>query len=251
MSLTLTQSISALTVFVQGLLSFFSPCVLPLLPVYLGYLAGGFGEERSRKKLLWNTLFFVIGISGAFFLLGLGMTAVGQFFGRHQAAFVRIGGVIVILFALHQLGVIRFGSLERERRVHLDVGSLTMNTVTALVFGFTFSFAWTPCVGPALASVLLMASSATTMGKGLLLIGVYALGFVLPFLAVGVFADSTLGHDDHSTGCEIHDVMESLDQMDSRAGSSLDLSWNRESLVRAVVMNEILTRPSQRMIRRG
>ena len=192
MGFDLSVSVPVITVFLQGLLSFFSPCVLPLLPVYLGYLAGGFGEERSRKKLLWNTLFFVIGISGAFFLLGLGMTAVGQFFGRHQAAFVRIGGVIVILFALHQLGVIRFGSLERERRVHLDVGSLTMNPVTALFLGFTFSFAWTPCVGPALASVLLMASSATTMGKGLLLIGVYALGFVLPFLAVGVFADGMM-----------------------------------------------------------
>jgi len=185
-------SLPALTVFAQGLLSFFSPCVLPLLPIYLGYLSGGLGENRSRKRLLLNSAFFVVGISAAFFLLGLGMTAVGRFFSDYQAVFVRIGGVLVILFGLHQLEIIRFGSLERERRVHLDMSGLTMNPLTALVLGFTFSFAWTPCVGPALASVLLMASSADTMAKGLLLIGVYTLGFVLPFLAVALFANGLL-----------------------------------------------------------
>ena len=189
----LSVSVPVLTVFLQGLLSFFSPCVLPLLPIYLGYLAGGLGEQGSRKKLLVNTLFFVIGISAAFFLLGLGMTAAGRFFGQYQAVFVRIGGVLVILFGLHQMGVIRFGSLERERRIGLDLSKLAMNPLWALVMGFTFSFAWTPCVGPALASVLLMASSAATMGKGLLLIGVYTLGFVLPFLGVALFADGVMG----------------------------------------------------------
>ena len=193
MPFDLTVSVPALTVFLQGLLSFFSPCVLPLLPVYLGYLSGGLAEEgRSRRRLLLNTRVFVAGISAAFFLMGLGMTAVGRFFSQYQAMFVRIGGVLVILFGLHQLGVIRFGSLERERRFHLDPSRLAMNPLSALVMGFTFSFAWTPCVGPALASVLLMASSAATMGKGLLLIGVYTLGFVLPFLAVGLFADALL-----------------------------------------------------------
>ena len=189
----LSVSVPVLTVFLQGLLSFFSPCVLPLLPIYLGYLAGGLGEQGSRKKLLVNTLFFVIGISAAFFLLGLGMTAAGRFFGQYQAVFVRIGGVLVILFGLYQMGIIHFGSLERERRIGLDLSKLAMNPLWALVMGFTFSFAWTPCVGPALASVLLMASSAATMGKGLLLIGVYTLGFVLPFLGVALFADGVMG----------------------------------------------------------
>ena len=200
MQLTLTNSISAVTVFVQGLLSFFSPCVLPLLPVYIGYLSGGtvvWQEDGSmtfdRKKVLVNTVFFVLGISFAFFLLGLGMSLIGVFLRQHQTLFAAIGGVIVILFGLYQLGA--FGTskfLSREHRLPWKLDKAAMSPLTALLMGFSFSFAWTPCVGPALSSVLMMAASAASAATGFALVGVYTVGFVLPFLAVGFFASSLL-----------------------------------------------------------
>lgn len=199
MGFSVDVSIPMLTVFLQGILSFFSPCVLPLVPLYIGYLAGGtktVGEDGTlhyqKKKVVTNTLFFVIGVSFAFFLLGFGFTAAGRFFSGNRASFARIGGVIVILFGLFQLGIFGSGLLSREHRLPFQLSQVAMNPVLALVMGFTFSFAWTPCVGPALASVLLMASSANSSGMGFLLIGVYTLGFVLPFLAVGLFTGSLL-----------------------------------------------------------
>ena len=199
MGFSVEVGIPAITVFIQGLLSFFSPCVLPLVPLYIGYLAGGTrtvdeeGRVRySRKKVMINTLFFVIGVSFAFFLLGFGFTAAGRFFGSNRTMFARIGGIIVVLFGLFQLGVFGSSVLGQERRLPFRLNQLAMNPLLALVLGFIFSFAWTPCVGPALASVLLMASSATSQGTGFLLIGVYTLGFVIPFLAVGLFTGSVL-----------------------------------------------------------
>lgn len=213
MGFTIETGISAVTVFIQGLLSFFSPCVLPLVPLYLGYLAGGLNVgtgggavqagdpgagpagpgKRERLKLFIRVLFFTLGISGAFFVLGMGASAAGSFFNDNRMLFARIGGVLVILFGLYQLGV--FGSskvLGSEHRLPLRLEKMTMSPVTALIMGFAFSFAWTPCVGPALTSVLLMAGSAETGAKGFLLIGVYTLGFILPFLAAGIFTAGLL-----------------------------------------------------------
>ena len=200
MGFSLDVSVPVITVFLQGVLSFFSPCVLPLLPLYVGYLSGGTarrGEDGrlyyDRRRVMMNTLFFVIGVGAAFFILGLGVSALGTFFRDSQVLFVRVGGVLIILFGLYQLGV--FGSsafLGRERRLPFKLDTLAMSPVTALLLGFTFSFAWTPCVGPALASVLIMAASAGTRGWAFVLIGVYTLGFVLPFLAVGLFTTSLL-----------------------------------------------------------
>ena len=173
MGFDINVGVPALTVFLQGILSFFSPCVLPLVPLYVSYLAGGTrsvdesGAVRYRRKTVFlNTLFFVLGISFTFFLLGLGFTAVGRVF--------------------------QSKALSQEQRLPLNLGKLAMNPLTALLLGFTFSFAWTPCVGPALASVLIMASSASSAGAGFLLIGVYTLGFVIPFLAVGLFTGTVL-----------------------------------------------------------
>lgn len=200
MGFSLDVSVPVLTVFLQGLISFFSPCVLPLLPLYIGYLSGGTGKWEDGKfyykksKVMINTLFFVIGISFAFVLLGLGVSAVGSFLTSKQELFAKIGGVLVVLFGLYQLGI--FGSsdfLGKERRLPFRLDRLAMSPFVALLMGFTFSFAWTPCVGPALTSVLLMAASAGTRAAGMGLIGVYTLGFVLPFLAVGIFATSLLG----------------------------------------------------------
>lgn len=197
MNLTLETSISSITVFFQGLISFFSPCVLPLIPLYIGYLSGGaktVDEDGNilykRSRVMRNTLFFVLGISFAFFLLGFGFTAIGQFFHNYRTWFTRIGGIIVVLFGLYQLGLFGSAALSKERRLRFQPDALAMNPLTALILGFTFSFAWTPCVGPALASVLLLAASSSSSFTGFLLLGIYTLGFVLPFLAVGLFTNA-------------------------------------------------------------
>ena len=200
MGFSIETSVSAVTVFLQGALSFFSPCVLPLVPLYVSYLAGGAavvdenGVRRyPRGRIFFNTLFFVAGISFAFFLLGLGLSALGTFFHDYQVWFARASGVIILLFGLYQLGLGRRTMLlEQEHRLPFRLDKLAMNPAVALVMGFTFSFAWTPCVGPTLSSVLLMASSGSSAAAGFLLIGVYTLGFVLPFLAVGLFTGTVL-----------------------------------------------------------
>ena len=200
MGFSLEISVPVLTVFFQGLLSFFSPCVLPLIPIYIGYLSGGTGQigedgriHFKRSKVLFHTVFFVLGVSFAFFLLGLGFSAMGNFLKENQIWFARIGGVIVILFGLYQMGFLgKSYFLGKERRLPFKMDLLAMSPVTALVMGFTFSFAWTPCVGPALASVLLMTASVATKVTGFLYIAVYTAGFVLPFLAVGLFTTTLL-----------------------------------------------------------
>lgn len=200
MGFSIDVSVPALTVFFQGLLSFFSPCVLPLIPLYVGYLSGGTGVRGEdgrmhykRSKVMTHTICFVLGVSFAFFILGLGVSTAAAFFKENQMLFARIGGILVVAFGLYQLGV--FGQskvLGKERRLPFRLDALAMSPITALLMGFTFSFAWTPCVGPALASVLLMAASASTKMMGFVLIGVYTLGFVLPFLAVGLFTTTVL-----------------------------------------------------------
>lgn len=200
MGFDLNVSIPVITVFLQGILSFLSPCIFPLIPLYIGYLSGGTAKRDGegnllydRKRVLVNTVFFVAGISFTFFLLGLGVSAAGSFFKDYQAMFAKAGGILVIALGLYQLGV--FGSsriLGNEHRLPLRMDKMAMSPLTALLMGFSFSFAWTPCVGPALSGVLLMTASAETRVKGFLMIGVYTLGFVLPFLAVGVFTTSLL-----------------------------------------------------------
>ncbi len=200
MGFSLETSVPAFTVFIQGLLSFFSPCVLPLIPLYIGYLAGGAACKREdgtieypRKKVMLNTLFFVIGVSFAFFLLGFGFTALGQFFTGNQRVFSVVAGLIMAVFGLYMLGA--FGKarvVETAHRLPFRLDRFAMNPLVALVLGFTFSFAWTPCVGPVLASVLLMASSSASAASGFMLVGVYTIGFVLPFLAVGLFTGEVL-----------------------------------------------------------
>lgn len=200
MGFSIDVSIPVLTVFLQGIVSFFSPCVLPLIPLYIGYLSGGTGVtkedgqmEYDRKKVMIHTVCFVIGISFTFFLLGLGVSALGTFFKSNQLLFARVGGLMVFFFGLYQTGILGTSQvIEKDRRLSVSFDKLAMSPFTALLMGFTFSFAWTPCVGPALASVLIMAASASAKSLGFILIGVYTLGFVLPFLAVGFFTTTVL-----------------------------------------------------------
>lgn len=200
MGFTIESGIPMLTVFLQGLLSFFSPCVLPLIPVYISYFAGGAKTTAPdgtiiypRCKTLLHTLFFVLGVSVTFFILGFGFTALGQFFSDGRTWFARIGGIIMILFGMYQLGL--FGKskmIESEHRLPLNLNKLATSPISAFLMGFTFSFSWTPCIGPTLGSVLLMAGSSASAGRAFMLIGVYTLGFIVPFIAVGLFTGTLL-----------------------------------------------------------
>ncbi len=200
MGFDLDITVPLLTVFIQGVLSFFSPCVLPLIPLYIGYFAGGAkvtDEDGTihypRGRVLLHTVCFVVGISATFFLLGYGFTALGGFLSGNRTLFSRLSGIIMVLFGIYQLGLLgRSATLDRELRLPFRLKLTAMGPLTALLLGFTFSFAWTPCIGPTLSSVLLMASSTSTASQAVWLIGLYTLGFVLPFLAVGLFTGQVL-----------------------------------------------------------
>ncbi len=194
-----TGNISFIIVFLEGLLSFFSPCVIPLIPVYMSYLAGNAKNTLEngtiifdRKKVFFHTVFFILGISFAFFILGMAFTTVGTFFKEKQLLFTRIGGIIIILLGLMQLGFFEIKFFQRERKINLNLGQRKINPLIAFITGFTFSFAWTPCVGPVLSSVLIMASGSGSSFAGDLLVLVYTAGFIIPFLFLGFFTTQAL-----------------------------------------------------------
>lgn len=194
-----TDHISYILVFMEGLLSFFSPCVIPLIPIYMSYLAGNAKKTQEdgtivyeRSKVFYHTIFFVLGISTAFFLLGMSFTALGSFFKENQLLFTRIGGILIILLGLVQIGFLDIHFLQKERKININLSERSMNPFVAFVMGFTFSFAWTPCVGPALSSVLIMASGSSNNWIGNLLVLVYDAGFIIPFLLLGLFTTQAM-----------------------------------------------------------
>lgn len=197
--LTPSESISFILVFLEGLLSFFSPCVIPLIPIYISYLSGNAKQVKEdgtiifqRKKVFFHTLCFVLGISFAFFILGMSFTALGTFFKSNQLLFSRIGGILILILGLYQVGLLDINFLQRERKFQIPLGDREANPLLAFAMGFTFSFAWTPCVGPALSSVLILASGTGSSLTGNLLVLVYSLGFVIPFLLLGLFTTQVL-----------------------------------------------------------
>ena len=194
--MNLTISIGSL--FLEGLLSFFSPCVLPLLPLYFGYLskdavtvdAEG-NKKYSRIKVLIMTVFFVLGICTVFVLLGLGTSAFRSFFTDNTQIIQIIGGILLILFGLVSLHVIEIPFLQKEHRSSFKTSG-KMTWLNAYLMGFFFSFAWSPCIGPMLASALVVSAGASSQLLGIAYIGAYALGFVIMFLIVGLFTEELL-----------------------------------------------------------
>lgn len=184
-----------LVALVAGVLSFLSPCVLPIVPPYLAYMGGVRMQEmteggRSRAAIL-PALFFVMGLSTVFLLLGFTASALGTFFLRNQEMFTRISGAIVIIFGLHFLGVFRIPILDREAR--LDAGDRGGSALGAYVLGLAFAFGWTPCIGPQLGAILSLAASETSVTRGTVLLGVYAAGLGIPFLFAAVFIQRSIG----------------------------------------------------------
>lgn len=188
------EKLNLVVVFIEGLVSFLSPCVLPILPVYLAMLSQNTDNEgqakRNRKTLLINTLLFVLGISTTFLILGTGVGFIRPFLMSNKNVFLGLGGLLIIGMGLFYMDLLKIDELQREKRMHYQVKK--MNPLAAYILGFTFSFGWTPCIGPMLASVLVVASTSSNALTGYLLIGVYTLGFVVPFLLLAVFAEKMI-----------------------------------------------------------
>lgn len=185
------SKLSFFTAFLQGILSFASPCVLPLLPVYLSYLSGS-SEIYKKRNLAVNSLFFALGIGLTFFLLGLGATSLGNLFFKKRSFFLILGGVLVIFFGFLQFGFLGKSFFQQEKRFSFNATKIKSSPISAFLLGFVFSFSWTPCVGPALASILVMAANSSTKLSGMFLILFYTLGFALPFVIAGIFASPVL-----------------------------------------------------------
>ena len=184
--------ISLALVFVEGLVSFLSPCVLPIIPIYMGYLAGNSNEKRnSNKKVLLFTISFIFGILLAIFLMNASINLLQSFLKEHMTLFVRIGGILIVLLGIYQLGFIKINFLQRTFRFSLKTDN-KMNVMVAFIMGFTFSFAWTPCIGPALSSILLLAASSGDFWYSNFPMIIYAFGFTLPFLVLGLFTNKAL-----------------------------------------------------------
>ncbi len=178
--------------FAAGLLSFLSPCVLPLVPSYVGFLTGMTLPEMSgrRRIALFHALSFVAGFSLVFILLGASATALGRALNYYQIWLQRVGGVLIIAFGLVCLGVFKVGLLTQEHRLHLErkpVGFLGSGLV-----GMAFAAGWTPCIGPVLGAILGLAATSADVGRGMLLLAVYSAGLAVPFLIAAVAVESFL-----------------------------------------------------------
>ena len=179
-----------------GLISFASPCVLPIVPPYLAYMGGVSMDEmnsttHARRRAVLASLFFVLGLSTVFILLGFTASTLGRLFLSNQDWFVVGAGLIVMVFGAHFLGVIRIGILDREAR--MDGGDRGGSTFGAYVLGLAFAFGWTPCLGPILGAILALAAGTENSAKGIILLATYAAGLGVPFVLVAVFFPSLKG----------------------------------------------------------
>jgi cytochrome c-type biogenesis protein len=179
-----------------GLLSFLSPCCLPLLPAYLGMIAGSAGSARDGKRrwtLLWNGLAFVAGLSIVFALLGASASALGLLLLEQRLLLIQLGGLLIVLFGLQMLGVVRLGWLARNY-LHVDPERFAARGgfAGAFLVGAAFSIGWTPCIGLFLGSLLGLAAQEQTVAEGTLLLLFYGLGLGIPFVVAGLAADRAL-----------------------------------------------------------
>jgi cytochrome c-type biogenesis protein len=185
-------SLGLLVAFVAGLLSFLSPCVLPLVPSYIGFLTGmSLPEMAGRRRVaLLHAVLFVLGFSLIFMLLGASATALGRALNYYQQWLQRIGGVLIILFGLVCLGVIRLSVLNQERRLQLE--HKPVGFLGSAVVGMAFGAGWTPCIGPVLGAILGLAATTRDLSRGVLLLGMYSAGLAVPFLLAAVALDAFL-----------------------------------------------------------
>ena len=191
-----TETITFQAAFLAGLLSFFSPCILPLIPAYFTFITGLSLDELTldikeiRKKVMLSTLAYVCGFSFIFILLGASASFVGSFMAKYTWLIRYMGGTIVIIFGLHLLGIINIKGLNFEKRIHLN--EKPVHLMGTFVIGMAFGAGWSPCIGPLLGSILIIAGNQETVVKGMFLLGIYSAGLALPFILISLFINRLL-----------------------------------------------------------
>jgi cytochrome c-type biogenesis protein len=192
------MNLDGLIAFGSGLLSFFAPCVLPLVPSYLIFISGAsmdhYGESASskfNKIVLAHSVVFVLGFSFVFVLLGASSSLVGHFLSTYQAYIMKIGGMFLIVMGLFSLNVIKIPLLNQEKVIHLKEKPLGF--FGSFMVGVTFSLGWTPCIGPALSSILIIASTEESVGRGVYLLSMYSLGLAVPFIISAILFHRLFG----------------------------------------------------------
>jgi cytochrome c-type biogenesis protein len=191
------MDVTAFLAFSAGILSFFSPCVLPLVPSYLIVISGAsisnyaeLSSGQHRKTLLLHAVSFIAGFSLLFIFYGILSSLLGNLFATYQAWVVRVGGLLLILFGLNMLNIVKIPFLNQEKMYHMRTKPIGL--VGSFLIGITFSLGWTPCIGPVLASILLIASSTSTVTQGVYLLSLYSLGLALPFFVAALLVGRIL-----------------------------------------------------------
>ncbi len=192
-----TQTVSFPAAFVAGLLSFFSPCVLPLIPAYFTFITGFSIEELTkeynseiRKKVFFSTFLFVLGFSLVFILMGASASYLGGLIYTYKKLIRIIGGILIIILGVHLTGLIRIPGLDFEKRINLEKKPL--HFLGTLIIGMAFGAGWSPCIGPLLGSILIIAGSQETVWQGVLLLGIYSAGLAIPFIIISIFINFLL-----------------------------------------------------------
>lgn len=182
--------------FTAGLISFLSPCVLPVVPGYISLISGAGAEQlrqqnsRLTRSILLNSTLFILGFTAVFLALGAVATTVGQLVRQHIALLSKVAGAVIIVLGLHQTGLLPIRWLYADKRFHANPKGAA--GTRALLLGSAFGFGWTPCVGPILAVILTMAAAQSTLAKGVWLLGVYAMGLAIPFLLTALSVEGFL-----------------------------------------------------------
>jgi len=185
----LTSEVNIISAFVAGLVSFFSPCVLPLIPAYIAYIGGNAAEKVNRSLLLSRVLLFILGFTLVFVMLGATASFFGRFLHQYLQMVIIVSSGLIIIFGLHMLGILRVTLFNKDTRFQLkSSGSIFM----PLLLGMAFAFGWSPCVGPVLASILLLASMEQSLIRGMFLLFVYSMGLGLPFFITALAAEKIL-----------------------------------------------------------
>jgi len=180
----------ALFAFLAGLLMFLAPCTLPLVPAYLAFISGVNSkeiignnlEEQAHKKIILNGLFFVLGFTSVFIIFGIVAGALGSYIGQWRGLFSQIGGIFIIIFGLMMLGVVKFTPLQKEYRLSLPKIVTPGQPSSSFLIGNIFALGWTPCVGPVLATIILLATDSATIISGAFMLGIFSVGLAIPFL---------------------------------------------------------------------
>ncbi len=186
-------NVDGIAAFISGLLSFFTPCILPLVPSYIIYISGITVRDMSvpgaghRKRVLFHSLFFIFGFSFVFVALGVSSSLIGNFLSQYQAYIMRIGGAILIILGLFYLDILKIPFFNRQYMLQVEQKSIGL--LGSFIVGITFSLGWTPCVGPALSSILIVASMSGRASHGIYLLSLYSLGLAIPFVIASLLFD--------------------------------------------------------------